>query len=126
MDKNTIIQAIVSIFSVISAAFWAPKVQWKVDKEKKKHENRQLLLTSVKKLISQEDITRQQFFRSIEYKQLRPHIKKEVIDKFEKKNQGKPGAIELVFSHVGHLEVDPFKQLICDEVARLEKEWELI
>lgn len=90
--------------------------------------NRQHLLDSVKKLLAQEDIDKGIFYKSSEYKNLRSYMKQEVIDKFEMKNKHKVrklNAVEVCITPFGS-EINPYRQLIYEEITRLEREWKLM
>lgn len=106
-------------------------VNYKLRAAKDRRESRKKLLEEVEEFISQEHVNKKTFYTSSQYKRFRPYMTKEAIDEFEMKNINMPKGIppcehiEIASSGFG-TEINPFKQLICNEIARLRKEWEIL
>lgn len=117
--KETIIW-LVSAFAGFISGLLVPWIKWEIEKRQKRHEYRKELIASWKaKLVSAEFYSpegRSDFGSSPEYSSLRSHMTKEVIEKFEAPR---------TFYVGGGRGEDVRKQMLLDEVSRLEKQWGL-
>lgn len=117
--KETIIGLVSAGIGFISGLL-VPWIKWEVEKRQKKLEYRKDLITSWKAKLAAAEFNspegRSGYGSSHEYSSLRLHMAKEIIDKLE--------APRTMYVGGGRGD-DVRKQMLLDEVARMEKKWGL-
>jgi hypothetical protein len=95
-----------------------PWVKWQIEKRQKRRENREALIKRWREAIeSSPEIDRGKFGNTEAYSSLRFHMQKRVIQDFEaQRTTYVPGGRGQSVR----------KQMLLDEVARLEKKWGLV
>lgn len=115
--KETIIGLVSAGIGFISGLL-VPWIKWEIEKRQKKFEYRKGLIASWKAKLAAAEFNSQEgrsgFGSSHEYSSLRLHMAKDVIKKFE--------APRTIYVGGGRGD-DVRKQMLLDEVARLEKQW---
>jgi hypothetical protein len=117
--RETIIGLITGGIGFISGLL-VPWVKWEIEKRQRRYDYRKELITNWKKKLAAAEFNlpeeRNSFGSSPEYSSLRSHMSQDVIAKFEAPNT----------FYVGRARGDDIrKQMLLDEVARLEKKWGL-
>ena len=117
--KETIIGLVFAGIGFISGLL-VPWIKWEIEKRHKRHDYRRELIASWKAKLAAAEFHspegRSSFGSSPEYSSLRSHMVKEVIEKFE--------APRTMYAGGGRGD-DVRKQMLLDEVSRLEKHWGL-
>lgn len=117
--KETIIGIVSAGIGFISGLL-VPWIKWEIEKRQKRHDYRKELIASWKAKLAAAEFHspegRSSFGSSPEYSSLRSHMAKEVIKKFE--------APHTIYVGGGRGD-DVRKQMLLDEVSRLEKHWGL-
>jgi hypothetical protein len=115
--KETIIGLVSAVAGFISGLL-VPWIKWEIEKRQKRHDYRKELITSWKEKLATAEFHspegRSSFGSSPEYASLRSHMMKLVIERFE--------APRTVYVGGGRGD-DVRKQMLLDEVSRLEKHW---
>ena len=118
MEKTTI--SLVSTGIGLFLGLFLPWVKLEIEKRQQRYNYRKELVATWKKeldsakLNSREELS--DFGNSSAYSSLRSHMKQDVIKKFEAQN---------TIYGAGGRGNNVYKQMLLDEVARLEKEWRL-
>jgi hypothetical protein len=107
-----------AIIGFVSGLF-TPWIKWAIEKRSKKRDYRESLIKKWREEIEkfQFDNGETYFGDTEAYSSLSPHMRKDVIEAFEKQR---------TFYVGGGRGESVRKQMLLDEVARLEKEWGLI
>ena len=102
------------------SGLFLPWVKWAIEKRQKRYEYRKELITTWKQKVETANFDspegQSNFGNSSAYSSLRSHMAEEVVVKFEQ---------ERTVYAAGGRGGDVRKQMLLDEVARLEKKWGL-
>lgn len=117
--KETIIGFISAGIGFISGLL-VPWIKWELEKRQKRHDHRRQLISVWRSTLATAEFYspegRNRFGNSPEYSSLRLHMLKEVVGRFE--------APRTMYAGGGRGD-DVRKQMLLDEVSRLEKLWGL-
>lgn len=117
--KETIIGLISALIGFISGLL-VPWIKWEIEKRQKRHDYRMKLIATWKAKLAVAEFhspeNRSSFGSSPEYSSLRSHMTTAMIEKFE--------AARTMYVGGGRGD-DVRKQMLLDEVSRLEKHWGL-
>ncbi len=114
-----ITSAFLGLIGGVVGSLVAPWVQWAIEKRRSKFEYRRSLIEKWRAEIDAFDWVNENFGNSSIYAGMRPHMQAQVIEKFEAQRT------IFVAPDDGRGENLP-KQWASDEVARIEKEWDLL
>mgnify|MGYP006441059481 CR=1 FL=1 len=112
-----LIPGIIGLIAGIIGSLTAPWVHWGVEKRRTRQAKRREIISSCRMLLST-DIDKKTFCGTEVYSKIRPHPQKHVIDETEKKPTES--------SEGDAIEPSRFKQILLEDIARIEKEWVLI
>ena len=124
---DILIPAVAGLISGAIGSLVAPWAQWGIEKKRKKHESRTALIASIREALK--DPPSNQDFRVLPiYSQLRPHLSPKAISAVEGEycNTSKQEVIIVCIGNSRHSGVNPYAQLVLDEVAALERSWDLL
>jgi hypothetical protein len=117
--KEAIISLVSAVIGFISGLL-VPWVKWEIEKRRRQYDYRKELIAKWKKNLEAAEFHspegRKAFGSSSEYSSLRAHMTKDVIGRFE--------APRTIYAGGGRGD-DVRKQMLLDEVSRLEKQWGL-
>jgi hypothetical protein len=117
---NEIIIGLVSAAVGLISGLLLPWIRWEIEKRQKRLDYRKELIAIWKAKLATAEFHspegRSSFGSSPEYSSLRSHMAKEIIEKFEAPRTSYVG---------GGRGDDVRKQILLDEVSRLEKHWGL-
>jgi hypothetical protein len=118
-QMNWLVPALLGFTGGIIGSLIVPWVQWAIEKRRGKFEYRQEMIKTWREGIDNFNWTDDDFGNSSIYGAIRPHIKPDMIEKFEAQRT----------FHVppdGGRGTNLQKQWASDEVARIENEWGLL
>ena len=119
-DWTTSLTAIVSaVIGGAIASLLAPFVAWQIEKKKIRLETRRQLIAAARAFL-QVDHAKKEIAESDVYSRLRFFLNHELVKKLES------DAILIELGGGRGAGVDNFSSKLLDEVARIEKEWDLI
>ena len=121
MNKTVLLYlgaAICGLAGGVIGSLVAPWVHWGVEKRRQRQAKRRELIRSCRSVLSTE-IDKETFRDTEVYSQLRPHLYKAVIKEIERKESS-----EALKENTNP--VEDFKQLLLEDIARIEREWILI
>jgi hypothetical protein len=109
---NLIVSAVAGLVSGVFGSLAAPWVKWMVEKRKGKLEAQRALLDAAIRKVERDDFG-PVFLESSEYARLRPHLTEHAVNVIEWRSplEARDG---------------DRKKLVLDEIARLEREWDLV
>lgn len=117
--KETII-GLISVAIGFASGLFVPWIKWEIEKRKRKHDSRKELIAAWKTKLAASELNspkgRSDFGSTSEYSSLRLHMTKSIIERFEAPR---------TFYVGGGRGDDVRKQMLLDEVARLENRWGL-
>jgi hypothetical protein len=108
-----LLPAILGLIAGVIGSLIAPWVHWGIEKRRQKMNYRRQLIKEWRQEI---DFDVSSFENKALYSSLRPHLSKETIDAVE------GNTITIRMGRKG----DVIKALLLDDIARIEKEWDLV
>lgn len=116
IDFQTLVPAILAFIGGLAGSLVAPWINWGIEKRRNRFNYRKELITSWRNYLENQHME-ELILESPVYSAIRPHLKPEVISDIENQRMAHvPGG------RGGNVK----KQMILDEVARIEKEWKLV
>lgn len=123
--SKIVVPALVGLASGVLGTFFAPWVNWGIEKKKLIREERKALIAECRKVLS-EDISSYEFRVHPAYSKIRPYLSGAAIKAVEGEI-GSHGEEVVVVDRGGrHGGVNPFRQRVLDELANQERVWALI
>jgi hypothetical protein len=113
-----VLPSVLGLVAGVVGSLVAPWVQWAVEKRRGRTEHRRTLIKQWRKDFQTFDYDKHKLGDSAVYSSLRPHLRASVRDAIEKPrtasvpSEGRGGSVK--------------KQMLLDEVTRLEKKWGLV
>jgi len=132
MDQKLLIAIISTISAIISGivvSLVAPWVKWKLDLYKTRDQSRRELLLKIRTVLEDGEYTRDEFRNLPIYAQIRPLLSENIIRAVEGSYSKGPGSregIDIVDGQGRHSGVNPYKNKVLDDLARIESEWKLL
>lgn len=113
-----VVPAVLGLVAGVVGSLFGPLVQWAVEKRRGRMDYRKALIKQWRNDFEVFDYDSHRLGDSATYSSLRPHLRTAVRDAIEKPrtayvpNEGRDGSVK--------------KQMLLDEIARLEKKWGLV
>jgi hypothetical protein len=113
-----VVPAVLGLVAGVVGSLFGPLVQWAVEKRRGRMDYRKALIKQWRNDFEVFDYDSHRLGDSATYSSLRPHLRTAVRDAIEKPrtayvpNEGRGGSVK--------------KQMLLDEIARLEKKWGLV
>jgi hypothetical protein len=113
-----VVPAVLGLVAGVVGSLFGPLVQWAVEKRRGRMDYRKALIKQWRNDFEVFDYDSHRLGDSATYSSLRPHLRTAVRDAIEKPrtayvpNEGRGGCVK--------------KQMLLDEIARLEKKWVLV
>jgi hypothetical protein len=113
-----VVPAVLGLVAGVVGSLFGPLVQWAVEKRRGRMDYRKALIKQWRNDFEVFDYDSHRLGDSATYSSLRPHLRTAVRDAIEKPrtayvpNEGHGGSVK--------------KQMLLDEIARLEKKWVLV
>jgi len=123
--SKLVIPAIVGLLSGIFGTFFAPWVNWGIEKKKLIRQERKELLSQCREVLS-EDISFQEFRLHTIYSKIRPYLSSVAIKTIEGDSEDDVETTTIVMGNGRHSGINPFRQKILDELTHQERVWGLI
>ncbi|WP_457652210.1 hypothetical protein [Rhodocaloribacter sp.] len=117
-DLNWFIPALLGLIGGVVGSLVAPWVHWAIEKRRSKFEYRKSLIEKWRAEIDAFDWETENFGNTSTYAAMKPYMKSEVVEKFEAQRT-------YYVTPDGGRGKNLKKQWASDEVARIEKAWEL-
>lgn len=124
--SKIIVPAIAGLLSGAVGSLIAPWIHWGIEKRKQRRETQASLLNRARSFLGSETVTNKEFSNHQIYSQLKPHLSAQAVKAVEGEYSDKGEVISVVIGNSRVSGVNPFKNLILDELAALEKKWGLI
>lgn len=115
---EVVISAIVGLIAGVIGSLVAPWVHWAIEKRREGIKYRRETIARWRRAIESFDFERSNFGNTSAYAEMRPHMTRDIIDKFEAQRT-------FFVPPDGGRGDQLFKQWASDEVARIEREWGL-
>ena len=115
---QNVLPAVLGLIAGVIGSLFGPLVQWSVEKRRGRTERRQYLITTGRWDFQNHDFDSQWLGDTASYSALRPHLRPEIREKIEKprtiyvSNEGRGNNVK--------------RQMLLDEIARIDKEWGLV
>lgn len=95
-----------------------PLIDWKIEQKRQLRDERKLLLSRIRILLSKDPLEQFNFINTVEYSQIRPLLSKELIDKLETHTKE-------VTIRIGHRRYGADVELM-DRIHEIENRWNLL
>ena len=116
---EVVVSAVVGLIAGAIGSLIAPWVHWTIEKRRERLKHRREIIQNWRKSIDEFDFDSDNFGNTSTYAAMRPHMRKEIITKFEAQRT-------VYVTPDGGRGDKLFKQWALDEVARIEQEWGLL
>lgn len=116
---NAIIAGVVGLIAGAIGSLIAPWIQWGIEKNRIRQQRRIELIYNWREILSREDFQRDNLLNNPSYGPLRELLNKSIRERFERSTNE---IVVLLDSAKNSYDRD----VILKEVARIEKEWDLI
>lgn len=110
--------AIGGLITGLIGAIEGPWVQWAIEKSRDRQKNRRELIKAWRQEIATFDFGERQFGSTVAYSEMRPHLR------FDARRDLERQRVSIVGS--GARNPHGEKDILLDEVARIEREWKLV
>lgn len=123
---DVLISSIAGVITGAIGSMAAPWANWGIEKKRTLQTRRVALIEETRKLLN-DPPSRQEFRRSELYSRLKPHLDQKTIKAVEGDRDGRGNEVIVVCIGGGRGGgINPYAHLVLDEVAVLEKKWQLI
>ena len=120
--KNIIISTVFGLVGGGIITLISPYVNWILKKKETKRNNRSELLAALRNQIQDIDFDYVEFRNTQNYSRIRNYLNKEIITKIEKEATN----ISVVGGDNRMSGINNYRNLLLDELSRIEREWYLI
>jgi len=128
--SKVLVPAVTGLITGTIGSLIAPWVNWGIEKKKLKRKSQEDLMRSAREALSKEDLTNKEFRHLPIYSRIKPHLSEQAIKAIEGTHRQDANtsneAIIVVMGEERNSGVNPFKNKVFDELAKLEKDWKLI
>jgi hypothetical protein len=111
-----ILPALLGFLAGIAGSLIAPWVNWGIEKKREKKISRKELIKRTREFLGSPEWDQSQFSGTITYSEIRPHLSEKIIELIE------GGTINIQVDRGGNV----IKSAVLDDIAKKEKEWEII
>jgi len=111
-----VLPALLGFIAGIAGSLIAPWINWGIEKKKQRQESRKKLIHKTREVLASPEWDQINFSSTVAYSEIRPHLSSSTISSIE------GGEITIQMGRGGNV----IKSAVLDDLAKKEKEWEII
>jgi hypothetical protein len=128
--SKIIIPAVAGLIAGSIGSLIAPWVNWGIEKKKLIRKSREELIQHARDALIKEDLSNKEFSHLTIYSRIKPYLSEQAVKavegEYSRNGQNPTEVIRVVMGNSRDSGVNPFKNRVLDELAMLEKKWDLI